>query len=410
MIDADADRAAGAAPRRDPACWCSRRPLFGGDVCAAGGAGRPHRACWRPSLAPVVGRAGQPSSLRPVPGARGRPRGARSASRWRCRIRVLVAGAELGGHLTGFQLGLSYAARHRSRRAACATTSWPRSTGSLAAAHPSSASTRTTICCGRSQRPTRRSRSASGAVGRGARRTGGALLGLVFVLGVRLAAPVVVVLLIVGGRAWALLPRVAPTLNLMITAAPVRAADRSAGPGARHARCCPTCWRGRCRRRSTLGARTAAAVRTDHGRRSHREAHSQAPQGRQRQTGRSRAAATSSTRSDLRLGADRHGLLGAVDDGRARHEPGQRHRADRRRARSRDHAGRSGRPGHRRGRAGGLAGGAARGRCAVATALATHGAGGCHPGDRSPASRHVAPQSSQGRQAAGAVAGRTRIS
>ena len=47
------------------------------------------------------------------------------------------------------------------------------------------------------------------------------MLGLMFTLGVRLAAPVTITLLIVE-VAMGVTARVAPTLNLMVTAAPVR--------------------------------------------------------------------------------------------------------------------------------------------------------------------------------------------
>ncbi len=47
------------------------------------------------------------------------------------------------------------------------------------------------------------------------------MLGLVFVLGVRIAAPVIVVLLLVE-LALGLLARVAPSLNVMVAGAPVR--------------------------------------------------------------------------------------------------------------------------------------------------------------------------------------------
>ena len=49
------------------------------------------------------------------------------------------------------------------------------------------------------------------------------MLGLVFVLGVRIAAPVIVVLLLVE-IALGLLARVAPSLNVMTAGAPVRLA------------------------------------------------------------------------------------------------------------------------------------------------------------------------------------------
>jgi flagellar biosynthetic protein FliR len=49
----------------------------------------------------------------------------------------------------------------------------------------------------------------------------GQLLGLVFILGVRIAAPVIVVLLLVE-LGLGLVARVAPSLNVMIAGAPIR--------------------------------------------------------------------------------------------------------------------------------------------------------------------------------------------
>ena len=73
------------------------------------------------------------------------------------------------------------------------------------------------------------------------------MLGLVFVLGVRIAAPVVVVLLLVE-LALGLLARVAPSLNVMIAGAPVRlavgllvvAATRHGAAARSSAATCPT--------------------------------------------------------------------------------------------------------------------------------------------------------------------------
>lgn len=134
-------------------------------------------------------------------------------------IRLIVAGAELGGHLIGFQMGLSYAAlvdpqsgvrnnvlaalygsltvfifllingHHDLLRAfAESYRALPVGTGSVAD-------------------------SLSTLVAR--------MFGTMFVLGVRLAAPVVITLLLVE-IALGVLARVAPTLNLMATAAPIR--------------------------------------------------------------------------------------------------------------------------------------------------------------------------------------------
>jgi flagellar biosynthetic protein FliR len=134
-------------------------------------------------------------------------------------IRVLTGAAEFAGHLSGYQIGLSLGslidpqsgvrnnvlallygnltvviclmtnAHHALLRAlADSYTALPIAAGSVDA-------------------------SLAQAVAR--------LLGAVFVLGVRIAAPVVVVLLLVE-LALALLARVAPSLNVMIAGAPVR--------------------------------------------------------------------------------------------------------------------------------------------------------------------------------------------
>ncbi len=134
-------------------------------------------------------------------------------------LRAVIAGAELGGHLTGNQLMLSYGSvvdpqggvrnniianlygnltlltflaingHHALLRALVASyVALPIGTGGVA---PSLAASVTQ------------------------------LLGIVFVLGVRLAAPLVVVMVLVE-VGMALMARVAPSLNLMAVAPPVR--------------------------------------------------------------------------------------------------------------------------------------------------------------------------------------------
>ena len=98
----------------------------------------------------------------------------------------------------------------------------------------------------------------SGAVAAGLGELVARMFGLMFTLGVRLAAPMTVILLIVE-VAMGVTARVAPTLNLMVTAAPVRLlvgwmaarADAARAAGSPSARALPHAL--------TLGARTAAA-------------------------------------------------------------------------------------------------------------------------------------------------------
>ncbi len=134
-------------------------------------------------------------------------------------LRAVIAGAELGGHLTGNQLMLSYGSvvdpqggvrnnmianlygnltlltflaingHHALLRALVSSyTALPIGTGGVASSLAASVTQ---------------------------------LLGIVFVLGVRLAAPLVVVMLLVE-VGMALMARVAPSLNLMAVAPPVR--------------------------------------------------------------------------------------------------------------------------------------------------------------------------------------------
>jgi flagellar biosynthetic protein FliR len=134
-------------------------------------------------------------------------------------VRLIVAAAELAGHLVGFQMGLSYAAlidpqsgvRNNMIAALYANLAIMTFLGidghhsilrALAASYE-------TLPIGGIQ--------ASGGLGTLVAQ----MLGLVFVTGVRLAAPVVTVLLIVE-LALGLVSRAAPSLNLMVVGAPVR--------------------------------------------------------------------------------------------------------------------------------------------------------------------------------------------
>lgn len=134
-------------------------------------------------------------------------------------IRVLVAGAELGGYLTGFQMGLSYAALIDPQSGVRNNV--------LAALYGSM--TALVLLVTNAHHDVLRALATSyealpvgsGAVAAGLGELVARMLGLMFTLGVRLAAPVTVTLLIVE-VAMGVTARVAPTLNLMVTAAPVR--------------------------------------------------------------------------------------------------------------------------------------------------------------------------------------------
>jgi flagellar biosynthetic protein FliR len=133
--------------------------------------------------------------------------------------RVLVAGAEFAGHLAGFQLGFSYA-----------NLVDPQSgvrNGMLSALYGLLA---IVVFFGIEAhhdvlRALVRSFEAlpvgSGGLAGGMHLVVTRMLGLVFVLGAQLAAPIVIVLLIVE-LALGLLARAAPTLNLMAQGFPIR--------------------------------------------------------------------------------------------------------------------------------------------------------------------------------------------
>ena len=134
-------------------------------------------------------------------------------------VRVLVAGAELGGYLTGFQMGLSYAAlvdpQSGVRNNVLAALY-----GSLAVLF---------FLLTDAHHDVLRALAASyealpvgaGGVAADLDDQVARMFGLMFTLGVRLAAPVMVTVLLVE-VALGVMARVAPTLNLMVTAAPVR--------------------------------------------------------------------------------------------------------------------------------------------------------------------------------------------
>ena len=134
-------------------------------------------------------------------------------------VRLLVAGAELGGYLSGFQMGLSYAALVDPQSGVRNNV--------LAALYGSMAVLVLLLTNGHHDllRALASSYEAlpigAGEVSSGLADLVARMFGLMFTLGVRLAAPLVITLLLVE-VALGVMARVAPTLNLMVTAAPVR--------------------------------------------------------------------------------------------------------------------------------------------------------------------------------------------
>ncbi len=134
-------------------------------------------------------------------------------------VRLLVAGAELGGHLAGFQVGLAYAALVDPQSGV--------RNNLLAALYASIAVL--VFLLTNAHHDVLRALAASyealpigtGAVAANLPELIARMFGLMFTLGVRLAAPMVVTVLLVE-VALGVMARVAPTLNLLVTAAPVR--------------------------------------------------------------------------------------------------------------------------------------------------------------------------------------------
>jgi flagellar biosynthetic protein FliR len=134
-------------------------------------------------------------------------------------VRILVAGAQFAGHLSGFQMGLSYGA-----------TVDPQSgvRNPLLAVLFGNMAVLTFLMINGHHAFLRALRQSyadlpvgSGGIDGSLPEIVARLLGIVFTLGVRLAAPIVFVLLVVE-IAMALLARSAPALNLMAAGAPVR--------------------------------------------------------------------------------------------------------------------------------------------------------------------------------------------
>jgi len=136
-------------------------------------------------------------------------------------VRVLVAGAELAGHLSGFQIGFAYSSLVDPQSGA--------RNGVLSALYANLVVMVFLVVDGHHQLLQALAASYGALpIGAGGWAATGELaplvartLGTVFVIGVRIAAPVVLVLFVVE-VALGLLSRVAPQLNLMVNAAPMR--------------------------------------------------------------------------------------------------------------------------------------------------------------------------------------------
>lgn len=134
-------------------------------------------------------------------------------------VRLLQAGAELGGYLTGFQMGLSYAALVDPQSGV---------RNNILAALYGSIAVMVFLLTNAHHEVLRALATSYEALPIGAGVVDSAIadmvarmFGLMFTLGVRLSAPVVITLLLVE-VVLGVMARVAPTLNLMVTAAPVR--------------------------------------------------------------------------------------------------------------------------------------------------------------------------------------------
>ncbi len=135
-------------------------------------------------------------------------------------VQVIVAGAELGGHLAGFQMGLSYGAtvdpQSGVRNPLLATLY-----GNLALVTFLMVDGHHAFLRALHQSYVDLPLGGGGSVGVSLPQVVAELLAIVFVLGARLAAPVVVVLVVVE-IAMALVARAAPAFNLMAVGAPLR--------------------------------------------------------------------------------------------------------------------------------------------------------------------------------------------
>lgn len=134
-------------------------------------------------------------------------------------MRILITAAEFAGQLTGYQTGLSYGAVVDPQSGVRNTT--------IAALY----SSLVIVLCfiTNVHHAWLRALSASyaampiglGSLGPGLGTSVAKMLGMVFVLGLRLAMPVVIVLMLVE-FVLGLMSRIAPSLNLMVVGAPIR--------------------------------------------------------------------------------------------------------------------------------------------------------------------------------------------
>jgi len=135
-------------------------------------------------------------------------------------VRILVAAAELGGYLIGFQLGFSYAGiidpQSGVRNNVLAVLYGSITALALLGANLHHAIIRLLLTTYETVPVT-----ASFAVGHSVVETVMRMLGLIFTTGAQLAAPVVLVLLFVE-LVMGVVSRAAPSLNLMVIGAPLR--------------------------------------------------------------------------------------------------------------------------------------------------------------------------------------------
>ena len=136
-------------------------------------------------------------------------------------VRVLVAGAELAGHLSGFQIGFAYSSLvdpQSGVRNGVLSALYANVTLMVFLAVDGHHQLLQALVSSYTALPLGASTwSATGDLAPLVART----LGTIFVIGVRLAAPVVLVLVVVES-ALGLLSRAAPQLNLTVNAAPIR--------------------------------------------------------------------------------------------------------------------------------------------------------------------------------------------
>lgn len=134
-------------------------------------------------------------------------------------VRLLVAGAEFAGHLAGYQIGFSYGAtidpQSGVRNTMLATLYGSLATLAFLAINGHHMLLRALTASYRGVP------IGAGQLNESILQSVGEMLGLVFIVGMRLAAPVVIVLLIVE-LAVGLISRSSPSLNFMVIGYPIR--------------------------------------------------------------------------------------------------------------------------------------------------------------------------------------------